>query len=53
MVTLWHSVAELKSFAGEDWRQAVIPQEELPLLRETTVHHYDVFGSSDTRVGDG
>ena len=46
MVTIWNSLADLKSFAGDDWQKAVIPEEEVPLLKETTVHHYDVFGSS-------
>ncbi len=46
MVTVWNSVPDLKAFAGDNWQKAVIPEEELPLLKETTVHHYDVFGSS-------
>ena len=50
MVTLWDSIADLKAFVGEDWHQAVIPEEELSLLRETTVHHYDVFSSSDAAM---
>lgn len=52
MVTLWNSTADLKCFAGEDWRQAVIPEEELSLLSETTVHHYDVFSSSASRSNE-
>ncbi len=47
MVTLWDSLASLKDFAGEDWSRAVIPEEELPLLEETFVHHYEVSGSSE------
>jgi hypothetical protein len=46
MVTIWNCLADLKSFAGDDWQKAVIPEEEVPLLKKTTVHHYDVFGSS-------
>lgn len=45
MVTVWDDLASLKAFVGEDWRQAVIPEQELPLLEETFVHHYEVFGS--------
>ncbi len=46
MVTVWEDLASLKAFAGEDWSRAVIPEQELPLLEETFVHHYEVFGSS-------
>ncbi len=46
MVTIWRSLDDLKAFAGEDWNMSVIPEEELPLLRETFVHHYEVIASS-------
>ncbi len=46
MITVWRSLDDLKSFAGEDWNRSVIPEEELPLLRETYAHHYEVIGSS-------
>lgn len=46
MVTIWRSLDDLKAFAGEDWNRSVIPEEELPLLSETFVHHYEVIGSS-------
>ena len=46
MVSIWRNLEDLKSFAGEDWYQPVIPEEEKPLLAETFVHHYEVYGSS-------
>ncbi len=46
MVTLWEDLGALKAFAGENWNRPIIPEEELPLLEQTFVHHYEVFGSS-------
>lgn len=46
MVTIWRTLADVKAFAGENWNRSVIPDEELPLLSETFVHHYEVIGSS-------
>lgn len=46
MVTIWRNLEDLKAFAGENWNRSVIPDEELPLLSETFVHHYRVIGSS-------
>jgi heme-degrading monooxygenase HmoA len=47
VVTVWETLDALQSFAGPDWqREGVIPAEALPLLEETILHHYEVFGSS-------
>ena len=47
MVTVWRDLESLKAFAGPDWqREGVIPADELPLLEETVLHHYEVIGSS-------
>lgn len=47
VVTLWRDLGALRSFAGEDWREeAVIHQDELPLLEDTTLHHYEAALSS-------
>ena len=48
MVTVWADLEALQAFAGQGWNHSVIPEEELPLLEETFVHHYKVFGSSDS-----
>jgi hypothetical protein len=34
MVTIWNCLADLKSFAGDDWQKVVIPEEEVPLLKK-------------------
>ena len=48
MVTVWRDLESLQEFAGPDWqREGVIPADELPLLDETVLHHYELFGSSD------
>ena len=47
MFTLWDSLDSVKAFAGPDWqREGVIPADELPLLDETILHHYELIGSS-------
>jgi quinol monooxygenase YgiN len=47
MVSIWQDLESLKAFAGPDWqREGVIPPDELPLLEETILHHYELIGSS-------
>jgi len=47
VVTLWRDLEALRAFAGPDWREeAVIHQDELPLLEDTTLHHYEAAFSS-------
>lgn len=46
MVTTWASLADLRAFAGENWNRPIVLEEELPLVEQSFVHHYDVFGSS-------
>ena len=43
-VTLWKDFASVKAFAGEKWENPVVLAEEVPLLRETTIRHYEVIG---------
>jgi len=47
MVTLWDSVDSVKAFVGPDWEQAVVPEEERPVLVDTFVHHYEAFATSE------
>jgi heme-degrading monooxygenase HmoA len=48
MVTVWRDLESLQEFAGPDWqRDGVIPADELPLLDETVLHHYELIDSSD------
>jgi heme-degrading monooxygenase HmoA len=42
MVMTWRDVDSLKAFAGEDWREAHIHPDEAELVRERSVHHYDL-----------
>jgi quinol monooxygenase YgiN len=47
VVTVWQDLESLHQFAGRDWQQeGVIPADALPLLEDTVLHHYEVFGSS-------
>ncbi len=47
VLTVWEDLDSLQRFAGPDWqRENVLPAEALPLLEETILHHYEVFGSS-------
>jgi heme-degrading monooxygenase HmoA len=48
MVSVWEDLASLQAFVGENWEEAIIPEEERPVLLETTVHHYESFGSART-----
>ena len=47
IVSLWQNVDALREAVGEDWTQAVVLEEEEPLVEEVTVHHYEVFGASE------
>ena len=42
-VSVWKDLEDLKAFAGKDWEKSVIPPDELPLLEETFVHHFELF----------
>lgn len=43
MVMVWRDVAALKAFAGDDWREAHVHPDEADLVRERSVHHYDLL----------
>jgi heme-degrading monooxygenase HmoA len=47
MVTLWDSVESIRAFVGPDWEQAVVPEEERPVLVESFVHHYEAYATGD------
>jgi heme-degrading monooxygenase HmoA len=49
IVTLWESVEALEAFVGPDWEQAVVPEEERPVLADTFLHHFEAFASSSGR----
>jgi len=41
MITVWESEEALRGFAGGEWQEARLLDEEKPLLRTTAVHHYE------------
>ncbi len=41
MVMYWKDLESIKAFAGRNWDQAVILEDERHLLKEVLVHHYD------------
>jgi hypothetical protein len=43
-VTLWKDFESLKAFTGEKWEQPVLLDEEIRLLKEASVRHYQVVG---------
>jgi quinol monooxygenase YgiN len=43
VVTHWDSIDALESFAGEDWRQAVVEPEEEHMLTEVFCDHYEAI----------
>jgi heme-degrading monooxygenase HmoA len=42
LVTIWQDLVAFKAFAGDNWTGAIGLGEELPLLEDTFVHHYEV-----------
>lgn len=42
-VSVWKDLSDIKTFVGEDWEKSVIPPDELPLIEEAFIHHYEVF----------
>ncbi len=43
MVMVWRDLDALKAFAGEDWQHAHIHPDEALLVRERSVHHYELL----------
>jgi hypothetical protein len=37
----------VESFVGPDWEQAVVPEEERPVLVDTFVDHYAAYARGD------
>ena len=44
MVTLWRDVESLKAFAGQDWDNPVVTEDEAPLVEAMFADHYLGFG---------
>jgi len=43
VTSVWKDLTDIKAFAGKDWEKSVIPPDELPLLEETYIHHFELF----------
>ena len=42
MVMVWRDIASLQVFAGEDWREPHIHPDEAAMVRERSLHHYEL-----------
>ena len=43
VTTVWQDLDAVKAFAGDNWNRSVIPPEEVPLIAESYIHHYEVI----------
>ena len=43
MVTLWRDLASVEKFAGPDWKQPIVTEDEAPLVEEMHAYHYIHF----------
>ena len=43
MTMLWEDLNSVKQFAGSDWQQAVILEDERHLIQAVFVHHYEIM----------
>jgi quinol monooxygenase YgiN len=41
MVTIWHDLAALRAFAGDDYEHPVLYADETELIEELWLHHYE------------
>ena len=46
MTMIWKNLDALKSFAGENWREARIEPEEAHLIASNSVAHYELIAAS-------
>jgi hypothetical protein len=42
MMMVWRDLDALKGFTGENWHQPVIHPDEVHLLKETHLYHYEL-----------
>ncbi len=42
MVMVWDNVESLRAFAGDDWQQPHIAEDEVELVRERRLAHYEL-----------
>lgn len=46
MISVWRDLDALRGFAGEEWQNPVIDPDEVHLLRETFLDHFELVGTS-------
>ena len=46
MTMIWKDVDALKSFAGENWREARIEPEEAHLIESVSLKHFELIAAS-------
>jgi quinol monooxygenase YgiN len=46
MTMVWKDVNALKSFAGEDWREARIEPEEAHLIESVSLKHFELIAAT-------
>ncbi len=51
MLSVWRDENALRDFAGEEWSKAVIPSGMERFVKESWVHHYELFGSAESPAG--
>ena len=42
MVMVWETLEAMKKFVGDDWQSAHIHPDEAGLVRERSIHHYEL-----------
>ena len=40
MISMWRDLDSLKAFAGEDWEDPVVTEDEAPLVVEMSAEHF-------------
>ena len=43
MISIWRDIESLKAFAGEDWENPVVTEDEAPLVEAMSADHYHQF----------
>jgi len=45
MVMVWRDVESLKAFAGDDWRKPHIHPDEVGVVEDRMLHHYELVAA--------
>jgi len=43
MISLWNDLEALQEFTGDDWKEAVIPEEMIKYVVSFSLKHYESF----------